>query len=375
MNPQRAQTDALLKRLTAAAAEAGRDIALMEVCGTHTISIFRSGLHSLMPANVTLLSGPGCPVCVTAQADIDMLLELALRPGLTLCTYGDMLRVPGRGGSLEQARSAGADVRVVYSALEALKLAQSRPERQVVFAAVGFETTAPATAAVILQARRLGMANLSFLTSHKRVPPALLALLSGGRIKLDGLLCPGHVSVILGAEVYRPLVERQHLPCVIAGFEDANILAALVQLVEMARDGRCELVNLYPQAVTAQGNRIALTLMDEVFETGDVRWRGLGVIPGSALVLRPRYRGFDARERFRLATPEDCEPAGCLCGRVITGLARPHDCAMFGAACTPIHPIGPCMVSSEGTCQAWFKYHGQRAAGAQRVAAPERARA
>jgi hydrogenase expression/formation protein HypD len=358
MTTPRAQADGLLERLRHAAE--GRSFTFMEVCGTHTMSVFRSGLHSLLPSNVTLLSGPGCPVCVTSQGDIDMLIALAQRPEVTLCTYGDMLRVPGASGSLEQARGAGSDVRVVYSTLDALRLAQELPGRQVVFTAVGFETTAPATAAAIPQARRLNLANLSFLISHKRVLPALHALLEGRRVKLDGILLPGHVSVILGSQAYRPVVARHHMPCVIAGFEDINILESLVTLAEMARDGRAELLNGYPQAVTAGGNRVALTLIDEVFEPGDARWRGLGLIPASALVLRPAFRQWDAQKRFALTTPQDREPAGCLCGKVITGLARPHDCTLFGASCTPIHPIGPCMVSSEGTCQAWFKYHRQR---------------
>jgi hydrogenase expression/formation protein HypD len=286
-----------------------------------------------------------------------------------------MLRVPGARGSLEAARSTGADVRVVYSALDVIKHAQANPQRQVVFGAVGFETTAPATAALIIKARQLGLSNLSVLVSHKRVVPAIEALLrsrggsaaldppyAGGKgpgVKLDGLLCPGHVSVVIGSSAYEPIVRAHRMPCVIAGFEAVHIVLGLAQLTELARDGKAELVNHYPEAVTPGGNRVAQDLMAQVFVPGSARWRGLGVIPQSGLALRPEFADFDAAMRFGLTPPEDREPPGCLCGRVITGLATPRDCALFGTRCTPIHPIGPCMVSSEGTCQAWFKYRRQ----------------
>ena len=345
-----------LSRLNAAAEALGRTVRVMEVCGTHTMSAFRCGLHSLMPPNVKMLSGPGCPVCVTAQGDIDLMIELAAGHDVILCTYGDMLRVPGRRGSLERARSRGADVRVIYSTLDAVELAAEHPDREVVFAAVGFETTAPATAAALRRARRRGVANFSVLVSHKRVVPAMLALLEGGKVNLDGFLCPGHVSVIIGSEAYRPIVDRFRMPCVIAGFEDIQMAASLTCLVEQVRAGRPELVNHYPEAVTSAGNGVALALLDEVFEPIDARWRGLVSIPRSGLGLRGPFQAFDARRRFGLSTPPDREPGGCLCGPVITGLATPPDCTLFGTACTPVNPIGPCMVSSEGTCQAWFKY-------------------
>lgn len=345
-----------LDRLHKAAAGIGHSVTFMEVCGTHTTSAFRSGLHSLMPDNVTLLSGPGCPVCVTAQGDIDLLINLASFPEVTLCTYGDMMRVPGHDGSLEKARSQGADIRTVYSAMDAVKLAKSQPARQVVFAAVGFETTAPATAAVVARAHDDDLGNFSVLVSHKRVIPAMTGLLDAGQVNLDGFLCPGHVSVIIGSEPYRPIVERYGQPCVVTGFEELNMAAGLARLAEMVRDGQCELVNQYPEAVSKSGNTTAQALIAEIFEPVDVRWRGLGVIPQSGLALRAKYQRFDAPHRFGLATPEDNEPRGCICGQVISGTATPHDCKLFGTACTPINPIGPCMVSSEGTCQAWFKY-------------------
>lgn len=346
-----------LTRLHDAAGAVNGPLTFMEVCGTHTMSAFRCGLHSLMPANVKLLSGPGCPVCVTAQGDIDLLIEAALLPRVTLCTYGDMLRVPGRHGSLERARGRGAEVRVVYSALDAVRLAQREPHRQVVFGAVGFETTAPATAAAVLQAHQIRLNNFSVMASHKCVIPAMLGLLAGGQVNVQGFLCPGHVSVVIGAEAYRPIVEKHGLSCVIAGFEDVQMAAGLARLCESARDGRAELVNQYTEAVTPTGNAAARRLLDEVFEPADMCWRGLGEIPQSGLKLRPQFAMFDTQQVFGLETPPHREPAKCLCGKVITGLADPNDCELFGSTCTPISPIGPCMVSGEGTCQAWFKYH------------------
>ncbi len=350
-----------LERLRNAAATLDSSVTFMEVCGTHTMSAFRSGLHSLMPDNVTLLSGPGCPVCVTAQGDIDLMIDLASRQGVTLCTYGDMMRVPGRQGNLEKVRSQGADVRAIYSTMDAVNIAKSQPDRQVVFAAVGFETTAPATAAAVKRADKQSVGNFSVLPSHKRVVPAMTALLESGAVNLNGFLCPGHVSVIIGAMPYRPIVDRFKQPCVITGFEELNMAAGLARLTEMIRDGRCELVNQYPEAVTDVGNRVAQQLLEEVFEPADMRWRGLGVIPDSGLALRGQYKRFDAQHRFELATPPDKETPGCICGQVISGMATPHDCRLFGKACTPINPLGPCMVSSEGTCQAWFKYRRSRA--------------
>ncbi len=354
--------DYILGRLGRAAERVGRDLSFMEVCGTHTVHAFRSGLHSLMPENVKLLSGPGCPVCVTSQGDIDLLIELGSRRGVTLCTYGDMIRVTGSAGqSLELARMNGADVRVVYSAMDAVKLAASDKKRQVVFAAVGFETTAPATAAAILAASKLRLTNFTALASHKLVVPAMLGLLATRRVNIDGFLCPGHVAVVVGAKAFAPIVERYGLPCVVGGFEANQIAAALARLVEMVAHGECGLENLYPQAVTDDGNATARAVLEEVFAPATVTWRALGEIPDSGLGIRPFYRLFDAKVRFGLKAVEVPEPPGCRCGDVITAQATPGDCKLFGRACTPVDPIGPCMVSSEGTCQAWFKYrrHGK----------------
>ncbi len=350
------ETRTWLDRLQTAAGVLGAPVQFMEVCGTHTVAAFRCGLHSLMPANVKLLSGPGCPVCVTAQGDIDQFIEVADRPGVTICTYGDMMRVNGSAGSMEKARGRGADIRIVYSAMDAVKLAAAEPQRQVVLAAVGFETTTPATAIAAIEAHRLKLTNFTVLVSHKCIMPAMRALLDSGTVNVQGFLCPGHVAVILGYEVFRPIVEEYGLPCAIAGFEDAHIAAGLAKLTEMVRDGEPRLENLYPQAVTANGNARAQAVIARVFEPADMRWRGLGMLPASGLKLRSEFAGFDAKVRFRIADTDTPEPPGCRCGEVITGRCTPADCRLFAKTCTPVNAIGPCMVSSEGTCQAWFKY-------------------
>jgi hydrogenase expression/formation protein HypD len=346
----------LVEELRRTANTIGRPISLMEICGTHTVSACRSGVHSLMPEGVRLISGPGCPVCVTAQRYIDALIALGSRPGITLTTYGDMLRVTGAGGSLELARSEGADVRVVTSTMDAVEIAKAEPDRQVVFAAVGFETTTPATAAAVLAARAAGLTNFTVLAAHKLVIPAMRTLLSDPDINIDGFLCPGHVSVVIGADVFKPIVADYHKPCVIAGFEPMQIMEGIHRLAEQIMRGEARLENLYPQAVKATGNAVALRLMEQVFEPGDSAWRALGVMAESGLVLRPEFETFDAFKRFDITMGEDQEPKGCRCGEVITGRCSPADCPLFATACTPVNPIGPCMVSSEGSCQAWFKY-------------------
>lgn len=349
-----------LDRLNAAAEALPGTVRFMEVCGTHTMEAFRCGLRSLLPARVVLLSGPGCPVCVTAQGDIDALIEMGHRPGdVTVCTYGDMLRVPGRRGSLESARAGGADIRVVYSVMDAVRVAAEEPGRQVVFAAVGFETTAPATAAGVLAARSQGLGNFSVFVSHKLVVPAMLALLAGG-VRVAGFMCPGHVSVIIGARAYETIPRRHRLPCVVTGFEPVQMAAGLTHLTEQVRDGRAELENLYPEAVAPEGNPTARGVLDRVFQADDAVWRGLGMVPGSGLRLREEFRCFDAADRFGLRSQTAPEPVGCRCGDVLTGRVTPHDCVLFGTRCTPVSPVGPCMVSSEGSCQASFKYDRRR---------------
>jgi hydrogenase expression/formation protein HypD len=338
----------------------GRRIQIMEVCGTHTVSIFRSGIRSLLPENLRLISGPGCPVCVTAQRYIDAAMELAMRPGVIIATYGDMLRVPGRCGSLEQCRAGGASVRIINSGMSALRLAREHPRREIVFLGVGFETTAPATAAVVLRARREGAANFSVLAAHKLVVPAMLTLLEAGDVPLDGFLCPGHVSVIIGADAYRPVVERFRRPCVVAGFEPDQVLQGITHLLRQIAQDRARLENVYTAAVTDAGNAAAIRLLDEVFVVADAAWREIGVIPNSGLEFAPRFARFDALRRHGIELGKDDDNPACKCGLVIQGRVDPPDCSLFGNGCTPLQPIGPCMVSSEGTCAAWFKYGAAR---------------
>ena len=331
-------------------------IQLMEVCGTHTVSLFRTGVRSMLPANLELVSGPGCPVCVTSQGYLDAACELAGRDGVAVCTYGDMVRVPGRQGSLEDLRARGATVQVVYSARDALAHARKHPDRQTVFLAVGFETTTPATAAMIAEAKRTGVTNLTILPGHKLVIPAMETLLSAGQHAIDGFLCPGHVTVILGLKAYRPIVERFGAPCVVGGFEAEGMLRAILLLVRqvVAGEARCE--NAYSAAVTEGGNARAWQMIEAVFEPADADWRAMGTIPLSGLDLRSDYADFDARRRFDTAFGPDEHPAGCRCGEVIQGLCSPRDCPLFATACDPQNPVGPCMVSSEGACAAWYKY-------------------
>lgn len=352
---------AWLATLLDAASRARRTLRFMEVCGTHTVSAFRCGLHSLLPDNIILLSGPGCPVCVTSQGDIDQIIQLASQPNVTLITYGDMLRVTGSDRrSLEHARADGADVRIAFSTLDAVDFAATHPLRQVVFAAVGFETTTPATAVAVLEAERLALGNFSVHASHKRVMPAIEALLQAGDVRVDGFLCPGHVAVIIGSEAFRPIVDGHRLPCVVVGFEDWQIGQGVAQLASMVVDEKPALINQYPQAVKAQGNTHAMAMIDRVFEPATVMWRGLGAVPDSGCAMRKEFAHFDAKARFGLVDVDVPEPRGCRCGDVITGRCTPVDCSLFSSACTPSNPIGPCMVSSEGTCQAHFKYARRR---------------
>jgi hydrogenase expression/formation protein HypD len=349
--------EALRGELDTLCEQIGRRVQFMEVCGTHTVAVFRSGIRSMLPANLRLISGPGCPVCVTAQRYIDAAIRIGARDGVIVATYGDMLRVPGRDGSLERLRAGGAQVRVINSARTALELARENADRQVVFLAVGFETTAPATAATVLEADRGGVENFSVLMCHKLVIPAMLALLQAGDVPLDGFLCPGHVSVIIGSRAYQPLVEQYDKACVVAGFEPEQVLAGLVQLLRQTVEKRSAAENVYPAVVSKGGNPVALELLNRVFVTADTPWRALGVIPQSGLELAPAYERFDALQRFQVELGEDEDDPRCRCGEVIQGKAEPNECALFAQECTPLTPIGPCMVSAEGTCAAWYKYN------------------
>ena len=331
----------------------------MEVCGTHTMALYRTGLRALLPWKLELVSGPGCPVCVTPQEDLDQAIALASRPEVTLATFGDLVRVPGSEGSLAQARAGGADVRVVTGASEALDLARHLPQRRVVFLAVGFETTAPGTAAVLEEARGEDVPNFLVLNLHKTVPPALEALAAAPDIALDGFLLPGHVCSVLGVEPFRFLPRTHGLACCVAGFEAEDLLLALVDLARQVRGGHREVTSAYPRGVRPGGNPRARALLERVFRPCDASWRGLGVLPRSGLALRDPFRRFDARESLELPLPAPAPPNGCRCGDVLAGRLAPRGCPLFGGTCTPRTPQGPCMVSSEGSCAAAYRYGGK----------------
>jgi len=334
---------------------AGRPINIMEVCGTHTVSIFRNGIRGTLPKSIKLLSGPGCPVCVTHQGYIDTVLELADRNDCIIATYGDMIRVPGKGGSLETRKSAG-NVKIVLSSEDALQLARDNPSKTVVFVAVGFETTTPATAVVVKQAAKEGINNFCILSNHKLVVPAMQALLSDKKNRIDAFLCPGHVSVIIGYGAFKPVVEQFHKPCVVAGFEPMQIIEGLAEICRQIIEGKPEAKTIYSAVVTEQGNKIAQNIISECFEPTDGYWRGLGKIPKSTLQLKENYSKFDAFKRFGVTEKPENDTTGCRCGEVLCGLIDPPQCKLFGSVCEPLTPVGPCMVSSEGACAAWFKY-------------------
>jgi hydrogenase expression/formation protein HypD len=332
-------------------------IRLMEICGTHTMAIFRHGIRSLLPETIELVSGPGCPVCVTAMEEIDRAVKLARTKGVIVTTFGDMIRVPGSTSSLQMTQAEGAVVKMVYSTFDALKIASENRDSEVVFLGIGFETTAPTVAAAIQTAHGRGDTNFSVLSAHKLLPPAMDALLSGGSSIVDGFICPGHVTTIIGTSSYEHVVEQYHKPCVVIGFEPVDILQGILMLVEQIESDRAEVEIQYARAVSPEGNPGALAIMEKVFEPCDAPWRGLGHIPGSGLAIRNYFADFDAKNRFDLEVPAAKEPPGCLCAEVLQGAATPPECKFFRNACTPRTPIGPCMVSSEGTCAAYFKYH------------------
>ena len=341
--------------------DAGR-VTLMEVCGTHTMAIGRSGIRQLLPPQVRLLSGPGCPVCVTPAGRIDQMLRLSEEPGVILAVYGDMIRVPGsrRGDTLFARRAGGAKITIVYSAMDALDLAEKNPDKEIVFPAVGFETTAPGTAAAVRAAADRRIGNFTILPLLKKVEPALRALLQAPDFGVQGFLCPGHVATIIGESGFRFLPEEYSVPAVISGFEPEDILVSVWRLLRQIRSGKAVLENEYTRAVAPEGNPLAMQMMQEVFCTKDERWRGLGMVPEGGMTLREAYSAFNAEDRFssilREVSAEGEETAGCRCGEILQGRAEPRDCPLFGRACTPEMPAGPCMVSSEGTCAAAWKY-------------------
>jgi hydrogenase expression/formation protein HypD len=333
-----------------------RPVRLMEFCGGHTHAIMRYGLRDLLPPLVDLRSGPGCPVCVTSNADLDWAIALSKVPGLILTTFGDMVRVPGSSYSLQDAKAGGADVRMVYSTLDALKLARDNPDRPVVFLGVGFETTAPTIAAAILQAHAEELENFSVLSLHKLTPPATQAILDSGEIALDGILGPGHVTTIIGADAWQFLPSGYGMPVAVAGFEPLDILRAIADLVEMIEDGKPAVSNSYARSVTPKGNRTALETMERVFEISAADWRGLGLVPSSGLGIRSEFAQCDAGRRFEVDPGPLREHKGCRCGDVLRGTLSPPECPLFDKVCTPMRPIGPCMVSAEGACAAYYQF-------------------
>ena len=333
-----------------------RPARLMEFCGGHTVAIMKNGLRQLLPPTVEMLSGPGCPVCVTANADIDKAIALARLPNVIIATFGDMLKVPGSYSSLQQARAQGGDIRIVYSTQDALQIARDNPRRPVIFIGIGFETTAPTIAAAILQAEAEKIQNFFVLCLLKLCPPVMKALLDLGEIKLDGIVCPGHVSTIIGSRPYDFIPRDYGVACVVSGFEALDILLSVAMLVEQIEAGKSTVEIAYRRGVKPEGNRTALELIDKVYEVDKAGWRGIGEIAGSGLKLRKAYERFDARLAFPVPLELVREAKGCICGAILRGVKTPADCTLFRKVCMPENPVGPCMVSSEGACSAYYMY-------------------
>ncbi len=346
----------LAARIASLAAGLPGPVTFMEVCGTHTMSIYQYGIRSLLPPQVRLISGPGCPVCVTPIGYVDKAVAYARRPDTIVATFGDMLRVPGSTSSLMQERAGGADVRIVYSTLDAVALAEKNPGKTVVFLGVGFETTAPTIAGSILTAASRGLSNYFVLAAHKTIPVPMQVLSSDPELAIDGYICPAHVSAVIGANAYRSLAEKHGVPCVVTGFEPADVMHGVAMLVGQIVEKRCEVEIQYSRFVTWEGNRKAQALLAEVFSPADTAWRGIGVIPHSGLVIAEKYAAFDAESSVPVQVEEAREPKGCLCGEVLKGKVAPPHCPLFGGVCTPETPVGACMVSSEGSCAAAYKY-------------------
>ena len=329
---------------------------LMEVCGTHTVAIARNGLRTMMPEGIRLASGPGCPVCVTSNKDIDTVIALSRVPGVTIATFGDMTRVPGSTSSLLKEQAQGRSINIVYSPLDALTLAKENPDEQIVFVGVGFETTTPLVAMAIKRAKAMGLKNFSVFVAHKNMPGALETIVADPALKIDALILPGHVSTIIGVKPYEFLAQKYGIPGVITGFEPVDVLQGIAMIMRQLHEGRAEIEIAYSRGVMKEGNPVALAAIEEVFETVDATWRGLGVIPGSGYAIRDEYKEFDAFARFSPEVEPTQEPKGCRCGDVLRGIMAPNECPLFRKVCTPENPIGPCMVSSEGSCAAYFRY-------------------
>ena len=330
---------------------------IMEICGGQTHAIVRHGIDQLLPPEIELVHGPGCPVCVTPLELIDKALAIASRPEVIFCSYGDMLRVPGTDKDLFSIKAAGGDVRVVYTPLDAVKIAQQNPDKQVVFFAIGFETTAPANVMSVMQAKSLGVKNYSILVSHVCVPPAVSAILGSPANRVQAFLLAGHVCAVMGYHEYPPLAEQFRAPMVVTGFEPLDIVQGILEAVRLLENGEIKVSNAYSRAVTFEGNKPAQLMIEKVFMPSDRKWRGIGTIPMSGWALRPEFDTFDAEKRFEVGEIRTEESPVCIAGQILQGLKKPHDCPAFGADCTPEHPLGATMVSSEGACAAYFRYH------------------
>jgi hydrogenase expression/formation protein HypD len=332
-----------------------RPVTFMEVCGGHTMAIHRFGLPALLPENIRLLSGPGCPVCVSGLSFIDRAVAYARMKDTIVTTYGDLIRVPGSETSLEKEKAAGADIRIVYSVMESLEIARENPGKNVIFLGIGFETTAPLTAAAIQQADKAGLKNFSVLSAHKIMPPVMKALVEDG-VKLTGFIAPGHVSAITGTEMYEDLPAKYGLGVVVSGFEPADLMQTVLMLVQQAEEDKPRVEIQYRRVVTPEGNPVARQLLEEIFTYRDDNWRGLGTIPASGLNIRGKYARYDAEVSFPVDIPKAREPKGCICGKILRGTKTPAQCELFATTCTPANPVGACMVSSEGTCATYYKY-------------------
>jgi len=335
---------------------AAKEARFMEFCGGHTVSIMKSGLRQLLPPALTLTSGPGCPVCVTDNADLDKSIAIALLPEVIVASFGDMVRVPGSCSSLQEAKAAGADVRVVYSTLDALTLAKENPDKSVIFLGIGFETTAPTVAASILQAEQENLKNYYVLSLHKLCPPIIKALLDSGEVNLQGLICPGHVSAVIGSMPWEFVARDYGIPCVVSGFEPLDILQCIDMLARQVANGEAKVEIAYRRGVSREGNQTAIDIMERVFEPAPARWRGFGEVAQSGLRLRSEFARFDAELNFDFDPGPTVIPEGCLCGEVLRGVKSPQDCSLFRRVCIPAKPVGPCMVSAEGTCAAYYHY-------------------
>lgn len=334
----------------------GHPVNIMEVCGTHTVAIFKHGIRSLLPEGLKLLSGPGCPVCVTSIRDVDIAIAMSKQEDVIFATFGDMMRVPGGKQSLAEAKAEGADVRIVYSPLDCLKIAKENANKKVIFFSAGFETTSPSGAATLFEAERQSVNNFYLFSVNKLVPPALEALLQSDDVRIDGFLLPGHVSAIIGSKVYSFVTEKYHIPCVITGFGAEDILGGILMLLKQMAEKRAAVEIQYKSVVTEEGNKKAVEFINEYFEPCESYWRGIGPLPGSGLKLKEKWRHRDAEALFDLNIPDVKEPKGCLCGLVLRGVKVPSECPLFGKICTPEKPVGACMVSTEGSCAAYYKY-------------------